>query len=283
MIVRVSHLDVSFPYAVQNAFDRLANVSFRLATSQRINRGSDDPAGLIASHQIARELTAVEMAVRSMHRTRAFTQVADSALAEASHLLNNIQSNLVAAANGVSSPEELQALQAENDAALDALNRLGATSFSGKQVFGESAQVLAGTSPTDVATLDLPALDESLGGTAGTLADLRAGGAASIASGDLERANNILNEARSQVVFARAEVGAFEKYVVDSTERVLEDMQVQLTGALSSVRDTDFAVEASNLVRERLLTQATMMMSQLLGHERRYTFGVLENFFNQSN
>jgi flagellin len=282
MVLGISSLDFSIQYSVQNAFQRLANVSVKLATLQRINRASDDPAGLIAMEELSNELSAVRAATESANRTRAFAQVADSALSSAGDLLTNIQTNLVAASSDTLSAEEREALQYEIDASLDALNRLGDATLGGRQIFGESAQFLVGTDPTNVETLTLPAVDDSLGGGSGVLADLRSGGTASVVSGDLGAAFQIVEEARSQLITARAEVGAFESFVVDSTQRVLQGMEVNLASALSSIRDADVAAETSSLVRETILSQTSVMTAKLLLRSRKSTAGLLTNLFDES-
>ena len=281
MVLGIATFDSSIQFSVQNAFSRLANVSVKLATLQRINRASDDPAGLIAMEELSNELSAIEAAVQSADRTRAFTQIADSALSGAGDLLTNIQSNLVAAANDTLSAEEREALQYEVDASLDALNRLGETTLGGQAVFGRSVQFLSGAAATDVATLTLPAVDDTLGGATGVLAELRSGGSASILGGDLEAAFNIVEEARSQILSTRAEVGAFERYVSDSSQRVLEGMQVNLTSSLSAIRDADVAAESSNLVREMVIAQTSVLTAKLMLHSRKSTVGLLTNLFDE--
>jgi flagellin-like hook-associated protein FlgL len=123
---------------------------------------------------------------------------------------------------------------------------------------------------------------DSLGGGSGVLADLRSGGTASVVSGDLGAAFQIVEEARSQLITARAEVGAFESFVVDSTQRVLQGMEVNLASALSSIRDADVAAETSSLVRETILSQTSVMTAKLLLRSRKSTAGLLTNLFDES-
>lgn len=143
---------------VQRTFDRLADTSVKLATLKRINRGSDDPAGLIAATELNRELTALEEASAATERTRAVVHLADRGLGQASDLLNQIEGNLVASASGATSTDERAAHQIEIDAAVDALDRIGlSTTFAGRQVFtGEEISVLTGPNPTDSARSKSP-------------------------------------------------------------------------------------------------------------------------------
>ncbi|MBC8351166.1 MAG: flagellin [Planctomycetes bacterium] len=244
---------------IQRAFDRLTETSVKLATLKRINRGSDDPAGLIAATELNRELTALEEASAATERTRALVHVADSGLGQAGDLLNQIEGNVVAAANGATSPSERAAIQIEIDAAVDALDRIGVnTSFAGRRVFsGESADVLVGPNPSDRASLEIPELSSpALGGSAGTLADVRSGGSASVTSGNAEAAASIINDARQQVVFSRAELGAFERNSIDAAQRLFEDTSANLSSSLSHIADTDIALESANLIKALTLADS---------------------------
>jgi flagellin len=275
-----SSLDAWAETSVNNAFMRLARVSEKLATLNRINRGSDDPAGLIAAEQLNLELASLDRAAESLDRTRALVRVADSGLAHASALITEMHSNVVAAANDSLTPEQRDALQYEVDAAIDALDRLGQSTFGGQPVFGQTLDFLVGNQPHQLASVDIVAVDESLGGSSGVLADLRSGGVASLQGGDLEVAANILGEAHSQVLSARAELGTFERYSIDSTQRQLEDAQVQLAGALSAIRDTDFAAESSNLVREMILADTAVATAKLSLRVRRNSLTLLDSVFD---
>jgi flagellin len=251
---------------VTRAFDRLAESSIKLATLKRINRGSDDPSALIAATSLNRELTALEEASAAAERTRALVQVADSGLEQASGLLNQIEGNVIAAANGAISSDEQVAIQIEIDAAIDALNRIGvSTSFAGKRVFtGESATVLLGPNPGDWASLDIPELaSTALGGESGTLATVRSGGTASVASGQAESAVAIIDEARRQVLSARAELGAFERDSIDTAQRLFEDTAVNLSSSLSRIADTDVAFESANLVKAITLADSAVAAARL--------------------
>ena len=272
------NVDAAAELSVNHAFNRLARVGEKLATLTRINRASDDPAGLIAVERLTHELASMQRASESLERTRAVIHVADSGLAHASALITDMQSHVVAAANDTLAPEQREALQLEVDAAIDALGRLGQTSFAGEQIFGQSLQFLAGTQPYQQATLDLPAVDESLGGGSGSLADLRSGGTARMDGGDLVSAARILDEAQSQILSSRAETGAFERYVVDSTQRQLQDRQVQLAGGLSAIQDADFAAETSNLVREMIFAETAVATAKLTMRVRRSSLELLDSF-----
>jgi flagellin len=250
---------------------------------KRINRGSDDPAGLIAATQLNRELTALEEAAASTERTRALVHVADSGLGPAADLLNQIERNVVTAANGATSPDEQAAIQIEIDAAIDALDRIGVTTeFAGKRVFtGESSHVLTGPNPGDRASLDIHELTgAALGGESGTLADVRSGGSASVSSGNAETAGAIIQQARQQVLLERAELGAFERNTIDAAQRLFEDASVSLSSSLSRIADADVAVESANLVKAMTLADSAVSTARLTLATQRATAGLFSELLD---
>ena len=258
---------------VDHAFDRLAQTSVKLATLKQINKGSDDPAGLIAATELNRELKALQAASAATERTRALVHVADSGLAQAGALLDQIEGNIVASASTVISPEERASLQIEIDAAIDALDRIGAgTRFAGNRVFaGDSISVLTGPNPSDQASLDLPEVSSAALGGNGSIADLRSGGPASLASGNAESAATIIDEARQQVLSSRAELGSFERHSIDTAQDLFEDTSAHLSAALSRIQDADVALESANLVKAMTLADSAVAMARLSAATQRAT------------
>lgn len=104
----------------------------RLSTGIRINRGKDDPAGLIVSERIATDLKGIEQAIRNGERASAVISTTEAALAEITDLLNSIKSLSVEAANtGAVSDEERRANQLQIDSAIQSITRISNTSTFG--------------------------------------------------------------------------------------------------------------------------------------------------------
>ena len=112
----------------------------RLSTGLRINRGSDDPAGLIASENLRSEKAAIGAAITNAQRAEQVVNVAEGGLQEISNLLLNLQALVGATANdaGVSA-EEKEANQLQIDSILQTIDRLAnATSFQGIKLLNGS-------------------------------------------------------------------------------------------------------------------------------------------------
>lgn len=120
----------------------------RLSTGLRINSGKDDPAGLIGSENLRRDITATRRAIGNSERAGHMIATADSALGQVSNLLNDIRGLIVEAANsGALSDEQIAANQLQVDSSLEAIDRISkTTTFQGRSLLDGSMdfQVAAG-------------------------------------------------------------------------------------------------------------------------------------------
>jgi len=108
----------------------------RLSTGLRINRGSDDPAGLIASENLRSEKAGISQAIDNAERASNIIGTAEGGLSEVSSLLTELQSLVGQAANsGGLSQEEVDANQLQVDSILGTINRIaGSTAFQGTKL-----------------------------------------------------------------------------------------------------------------------------------------------------
>ena len=95
----------------------------RLSTGLRIVRGSDDPAGLIASENLRAEKAAINSAMNNAERAEQVVNVAEGGLQEISSMLVELQSLVTSTANeaGVST-EEKEANQLQIDSILQSID-----------------------------------------------------------------------------------------------------------------------------------------------------------------
>ncbi len=128
----------------------------RLSTGLKINRGADDPAGLIVSERLRSEISGVSQAVDNIERASNVIATAEGALSEISELLVSMKSLVIEAANtGAFSKEEIDANQLQIDSAIDSITRIAnTTSFAGLKLLNGSLdyihQGLVASQITDV-------------------------------------------------------------------------------------------------------------------------------------
>ena len=128
----------------------------RLSTGLRINRGSDDPAGLIVSENLRAEKVGITAAIDNAERASNIIGTAEGGLNEVSVLLNELQSLVSSSANsGGLSAEEKQANQLQVDSILNTINRIAqSTNFQGKKLLnGALDYTTSGVTSTEVENL----------------------------------------------------------------------------------------------------------------------------------
>ncbi|MFQ5489814.1 MAG: flagellin [Phycisphaerae bacterium] len=130
----------------------------RLATGLRINRGKDDPAGLIISERLRKEIRGIEQAINNSSRAINIISTAEGALNEVSSLLLDIRGLIQSTANtGGLSREETQANQQEIDSLLSSIDRIAnTTQFAGKKLInGDQGYLVSSVSTTNLASVQL--------------------------------------------------------------------------------------------------------------------------------
>src|SRR5882757_10493361 len=111
-----------------NSQRTLSSTLQKLSSGLRINRGADDPAGLIASEGLRSEIAGINQAVDNSQRASNVIATAEGALSEVASLLLNIKSLVVQAANtGAESADEIAANQLQIDSAVDSITRIANT------------------------------------------------------------------------------------------------------------------------------------------------------------
>jgi len=238
----------------------------RLATGYRINRGADDPAGLITSENLRASLAALEAESRTLQRANAVVTTADAALAEVSNLLIEAESLAIANANtgGLSDAERL-ANQMQIDSILSSVNRIaGSTTFAGQPLLDGSATVTAGGGSVTIDSVSTGNLGEvEIDGDTYSLADVATGGALNTVDGDISGAQQAIRAASSQVATQRGELGAFSLYTIGARASSIAAGIENIAAAESVIRNTDYAVETANLARLRVLYDASAMAVML--------------------
>jgi flagellin len=132
---------------LQRSYSDMQTSLQRLSSGLRINRGADDPAGLIASESLRSEIAGIGQAIGNSQRASNVVTTAEGALNEVASLLVSIQDLVVEAANtGGISPDELKANQLQVDSAIESITRISnTTTFAGLQLLnGNLAYVTSG-------------------------------------------------------------------------------------------------------------------------------------------
>jgi flagellin-like hook-associated protein FlgL len=197
----------------------------RLSTGFRINHASDDPAGLIASVKLRSDLLDISAKSRVNSALRGQNRIKEGGLRATSNVLQELRGLAVQASGNTNSKEVQNAIQLQVDSSLDALELIASTT---------------GTS--------LPS----------GLVNLRSGGSANLANGDVAEAVKVIDQELSDNNASRLEAGVYEKYTLDVDQQLAEALAEANASSLSSIEDADYAQEISNLVVGGILAEASI-------------------------
>lgn len=137
----------------------LNNSLQRLSTGLAINRGADNPAGLIASENLRSEKAAITSAIGNAERADQVINIAEGGLQEISSLLLEVQGLVGQSANDAGlSTEEKEANQLQIDSILQTIDRIAsATSFQGTKLLNGTYDFAVSGQSADVASFKINA------------------------------------------------------------------------------------------------------------------------------
>ncbi|MDW8319985.1 MAG: flagellin [Armatimonadota bacterium] len=135
---------------LSNTSEMFARSIERLSSGLRINRGADDPAGLIISENLRAQMVGLAQATSNAQDAANLVKTAEGALDEIHNLLRTMRQLAVHAANtGVNDLTAVQADQTQIRSALESLNRIAEqTQFGTKKLLDGSAGISAQVTDT---------------------------------------------------------------------------------------------------------------------------------------
>ena len=236
----------------------------RLSTGFKINRASDDAAGLAIAQGFKSQSSGTLVAKDNTQHGINLLQTAEGDLDVIQENLQRIRDLTVQAANGTYSTSEKAMLASEVKARIEEINRLSEVSeFSSIKLLDGSIsamvlQVGANTAENNqldisdaLITANASALNSSLTASAVETAFKTSDGAnAYIANVDA---------AIDTVSNARSKIGAYQNRL-ESTLDSLDVRYENMASSLSTIQDTDVASEAANLTKSQILQNVSVSL-----------------------
>lgn len=237
------------------------NTAFeRLSSGFRINSAKDDAAGLQISDRMTTQIMGLNQAVRNANDGISLSQVAEGAMTEITNSLQRIRVLSLQSQNGINSDADRVALNKEVTALVDEISRIAQTTqFAGVDILqgGFSSAFLVGANAGQSISVNLSRTD---GYGAQGLFNNSAVSVDSVANA--EATLDIVDGAMSAINAKRADLGAIQNRF-ESTIKNLSNVSENVQAARSRIRDTDFAIETSELTRWQIIQQAsTTILSQ---------------------
>ena len=247
--------------------DRLAQSVERISSGIRINRGSDDAAGLAISEALRSDIRAMRQAVRNSNDGISLINIAEGALNEQSGILIRLRELASQASTGTVGSTERQTIQLEFNSLRLEIDRISATTeFNGQKLVdgslassvsvGNQIMIQVGINSNAESRINLNetiALNEmtSSGLKLDTLSMTTAGAALS--------ALDMINTSITRVTAGRGKVGAVQNRLVRTVSNLSVTIE-NLQAAESQIRDADIAHEVALLTRNQILVQASTAM-----------------------
>lgn len=221
----------------------------RLSTGLRINRASDDAAGLQISNNLRADTRVLNQARRNANDGLGRLAVMDLVSEEATNLLTRAGELAEQAASGTTTSAGRAALNQEFTEIKGALNALDSdTKFDGTAVFGTDFTVRVGEAATEVVSVSSFGIDSGAGSLAITSNDLLTSNTASTALTAVLSAIETVSQKRGSIGAKSARL----QTIVNSLGITAEN----LTSAESQIRDADIASEVVNLTKFQILSQS---------------------------
>jgi flagellin len=247
--------------------DRLAQSVERISSGIRINRGSDDAAGLAISEALRSDIRAMRQAVRNSNDGISLINIAEGALNEQSGILIRLRELASQASTGTVGSTERQTIQLEFTALRSEIDRISSTTeFNGQKLTDGSLASSVSTNNQVMIQVGINSrvesrinLNTSINLEAITASGLGIDTLSMTSAGAALTALDMMNVAIATVTAGRGKVGA----VQNRLSRTISNLTVtieNLQAAESQIRDADIAEEVALLTRNQILVQASTAM-----------------------
>ena len=258
----------------------------RLSSGLRINKASDDAAGLAISDRMDNQIRGMQQANRNVQQGNNLLQTAEGAMNEVGNILGRMRELAVQSASDTVSGDDRDSIDLEFEQLKSEIDRIAkGTSYNGMGLIDGSSdgtsekitlQVGADNNAQDQLSFNLEDFRVTTDGSTATtkfagvqLTD----GASSPANKNFQDldldtsatsqwAISALDQAIEAVNDQRATVGALQNRLEFTSSNLMGSIQNN-SASMSTIRDADFAAEAADLAKNQILVQSgTSMLAQ---------------------
>ncbi|MBT0721880.1 lateral flagellin LafA [Rosenbergiella collisarenosi] len=278
--------------ALQKANSTLSSAMEHLGTGKRINKASDDAAGLQVATRLQGQTNGMAVAQRNIADASTMLQTGEGAMDEVSNIMYRMKDLATQGATDTNTADSRKAIDTE----LTSLNTelssiMGNTSYAGNKLFSDTTGKDANGATTTTATAKMgTAMTFQTGSESGettkvdvsaqlknVFTSINALSSASVQDTAADTTNNVdavsgttkantlidtLNTALDNVSSLRSSFGASINGLSHASAN-LTNMKDNTDQALGNIQDADFASEASKMTRSQMLAQtSTSMLKQ---------------------
>ena len=208
----------------------------KLSSGFRINRASDDPAGLVISEQLRAQIGSMNQEIENISANISKYNTADSLVGTMREHLTELRSLAVAASN------------------------TGFNSADAQAAYNRSAELMAGGYNRIIDNSEYNRA-KLFDGSPGSVAHVsKLSGINLSDSGAIKASLNLIAAAEKELNAAQVEIGSTVKNEFESERASLRVSVENLTAAESNLRDTDFISEFTNFMVESFKTKLGFVM-----------------------
>lgn len=255
--------------------DAMSKSLERLSSGYRINKSSDDAAGLAISESLRGKIRGLNVAKRNANDAVSMVQVAEGSMNEMTNILIRLRELTVQSSTDTLGERERSYLNREYTQLADELDRIGnSTEFNGIKIFDKDSDreqfvIQVGTNGT-TPDQNTDTIAISLAGLKFNTEDLGIGKGAEIGSldgqegpslEDISSKLNVIDEALSKIASERATLGSVQSRLGSALSNLAVNVENMET-AKSRIKDVDFASETAELTQARILTSSSTSVLQ---------------------
>jgi len=244
----------------QNALSKVTSEtqdsSAKLSSGQRINKASDDAAGLAISEKLKSEIRSSQQAGRNANDGISLVQVAEGGMNESSNILTRMRELAVQAASDTVGDEERAMSNLEYQQLKQEIERVSqVTEFNGKKLLDGNAEKMefqVGTGSDEFK--DRVAFEPNQLNTG--LESLGITGASVTSKEGAQESLDTLDSAIQKLSGQRASVGALQNRLVSTSNNIAVYTE-NMSAANSRIRDVDYAEETAKQARNSVISAAS--------------------------
>jgi flagellin len=256
---------------LKQSTDRLYRSYERLGSGQRINKSSDDAAGLGIAEGLRGDARVATVSIRNANAGISVISIADGALGQISNILNRLLELSQQAATTTYNLDQRSVIQSEYTELTSEIERIASvTEFDGSKILKDNASIafqvgFDGGSLSWFAMSNVQATLSGLGlaASGSSVPTYSVIGATVEESVEAARSSvDAITSAIARLAHSRGSLGAVQSRL-ESTIENLGVARENLTGTFSSIMDADVAEESAEISKASIQQQAgTALLAQ---------------------
>lgn len=258
----------------------------KLSSGQRINKASDDAAGLAISEKLRAQIRGLNQANKNTENAVSFIQVTSGYLQETTDILQRIRELAVQSSNGLYSSEDRLQIQVEVSQLVAEVDRIASSAqFNGLNMLtgryadneiGEKMTFQVGANVDQSISVNIAS---ATAGALGLKGEDQNGGIGNLVSVEDAESSNMtlatIDNALKIVNSQRANLGAIQNRM-ETAAKGIAIASENLTSAESIIRDEDMASAMVEYTRNQILQNSSIAMISQANTQSQNVLGLLK-------